>query len=256
MTRWTSFRSPEIAARIAAGRTMAVLPVGATEQHGPHLPTGVDTLLVESICAEACERRDVLMLPPLAYGCSHGHTGHWAGTLSLSPRLLATLVEEIAIWAVRSGVDRLLFISGHATNGPSIESAILQLRYDLPQARFATRGLWELSPEALRLYTLDGSDVHANLAETAMLLAVRPEEVDMTLAQDVEDVTIGKLWKYDMPAATTIGVVGRPSEATTKLGSNMYERLVNDLAALLAAAEAEAWPVAAAPNDVAKRAVI
>ncbi|CAN7621189.1 creatininase family protein [Phenylobacterium sp. LjRoot225] len=242
MTRWTSVRSPEIAARIASGRTVAVLPVGATEQHGPHLPSGVDTLLVESISAAACERQDVLMLPPLAYGCSHGHTGRWAGTLSLSPRLLATLVEEIATWAVRAGVDRLLIVSGHATNGPSIESAILQLRHDLPQARFATRGLWELSPEALRLYTMDGSDVHANLAETAMLLALRPDEVDMTLARDVEDVTIGKLWRYDMPAVTANGVVGRPSQATAEFGREMYERLVSDLAALLAAAEAEAWP--------------
>jgi creatinine amidohydrolase len=176
MTRWSSISSARIAERIARGQTLAVLPIGATEQHGPHLPTGVDTLLVESICAAACERADVLMLPPLTYGCSHGHTARWAGTLSLSPRLLAAIIEQTGAWAVRSGIDRLLIVSGHASNVPSIESAILQLRYDFPKARFATRGLWELSAEARRLYTLDGEDVHANLAETAMLLAIRPSE--------------------------------------------------------------------------------
>lgn len=241
-TRWSSATSPVIAATMATGQRMAVLPIGATEQHGPHLPTGTDTALVEAVCAAACAAADVLMLPPLPYGCSHGHTARWAGTLSLSPRVLAQVIEELATWAIRSGVDRLLIVSGHATNGPSIESAILQLRHDHPHVRFAARGLWELSAAARKIYTEDGADVHANLAETAMLLALCPEEVDMAEARDTDDLTIGRIWRYDMPAVTETGVVGHPKGATAERGRGMRDQLIRDLTALLACAAAEDWP--------------
>src|SRR6266567_2244663 len=133
MTHWARLTSRQIGEYVARGRTLAVLPIGATEQHGAHLPTGTDTVLAERICTIACGRREVLMLPTIPYGCSYGHTQQWSGTLSLSPRILAELICEIARWVLGSGIDRLLLVSGHATNGPSIESAILQLRLEFPK---------------------------------------------------------------------------------------------------------------------------
>ena len=218
MTSWTKSTGPKVGEVISEkGRTIAVLPIGATEQHGPHLATGTDTMLAEAICGEACRRRNVLMLPAIPYGCSFGHSDAWPGTLSLSPETLTAVLCEVASWAVdANGIDRLIFISGHATNGPSIESAILRLRYKYPQARFATRGLWEISEEALRLYTLDAADIHANVAETSMVLALDPDCVEMDRAEDVEDVTVGLVWRYAMPAVTKNGVVGRPSESSAE----------------------------------------
>lgn len=244
MTSWAKLTAPQIGDLVERqGRRMAVLPIGATEQHGPHLATGTDTLLAETICGEACRRRNVLLLPAIPYGCSFGHSDAWPGTISLSPETLASVLCEVADWAIRTtGIDRLLFISGHATNGPSIESAILRLRYEHPDMRFATRGLWEISAEALRLYTLDAADIHANVAETSMVLAIEPDWVQMDRAEDVEEVTVGKIWRYAMPAVTPNGVVGRPSESSAKLGRDMLDRIIADFEKLLEAAETEEWP--------------
>jgi len=244
MTSWAQSTGPQLGEMVAEGRrSLAVLPIGATEQHGPHLATGTDTLLADTICREACRRRNIPMLPAVPYGCSYGHSNAWPGTLSLSPATLASVLCELARWAIdNTGIDRLFFISGHATNGPSIESAILQLRYEYPRARFATRGLWEISEEALRLYTLDAADIHANVAETSMVMAIDPDSVRIERAEDIEDVTIGKVWRYAMPAVTPNGVVGSPSGSTVELGRKMLERIIGDLEALLEQAENEAWP--------------
>jgi creatinine amidohydrolase len=244
MSPWAQLTSRQIGELVATtGRSMAVFPMGATEQHGAHLATGTDTILVDRICREACQRRGILKLPALPFGCSHGHTQKWPGTLSLSPTILTEVLCEISRWAIGgTGIDRLFFVSGHATNGPSTESAILQLRHEFPRVRFAYRGLWEISEEARRIYTIDAPDMHANLAETAMMLAIEPEGVEMKNARDVPDVTIGKFWRYAMPAVTPNGVVGRPSEASAAAGEAMLEQIIQDLEKLLVKAEAEDWP--------------
>ncbi len=249
MTSWARTTSPDLGDLVTgAGRSVAVLPIGATEQHGAHLPTGTDTLLAETVCREACRRRGVLMLPALPYGCSYGHTNAWPGTLSLSPGTLTSVVCEIARWAIDANrIDRILFVSGHATNGPPIESAILQLRHEYPHARFAARGLWDLSDEARRLYSADVPDMHANIAETAMVLAIDPQSVYMDRAEDVDDVTVGRIWRYAMPAVTSCGVVGHPSRANAENGQAMLDRLISDLTLLLESAESESWPAIPIP---------
>ncbi|UGV25262.1 creatininase family protein [Rhodopseudomonas boonkerdii] len=254
MTAWAQSTGPQLGNLVrTAGRSLAVFPIGATEQHGSHLMTGTDTLLVETVCREACHRCNVPMLPALPYGCSYGHTQAWPGTVSLSPGTLAKVLCEVARWAIDgTGIDRLLFVSGHATNAPSIESAILQLRYEYPRVRFANRGLWEISNEAHRIYTSDGADIHANVAETSMVLAIEPQGVQMDRAEDVTDVTAGRLWRYAMPAVTANGVVGRPSEATAAAGRQMLDRLVQDLETVLEQAQAETWPLVQCPPHSAK----
>jgi creatinine amidohydrolase len=253
MTAWAQLSESQLGELVAAGRSLAVFPIGATEQHGPHLATGTDTLLSEWICREACRRCNLLMLPVLPFGCSLGHTKKWPGTLSLTPDTLAKVIYEVASWAIGSTkIDRLLFISGHATNGASIESALLQLRYDFPNVRFATRGLWDISEEALKIYTSDGPDIHANVAETSMVLAIEPDNVRMDKAQDVEDVSVGTIWRYGMPAVTSTGVVGRPTTASAMLGRQMLDRIVDDLVALLQRAEREPWPTIPTPSPESK----
>lgn len=249
MTAWTKLTGPELGELVASGRSLAVFPIGATEQHGPHLATGTDTLLSEWICRKACRRRNLPMLPALPFGCSLGHTNAWPGTLSLTPNTLANVIYEVASWAiVTTKIDRLLFISGHATNGPSIESALLRLRYEFPAVRFATRGLWDISEAALKIYRSDGLDIHANLAETSMVLAIEPHRVSMEKAQDVEDASAGLIWRYAMPAMTSTGVVGHPSKASAALGRQMLDRIVDDLVELLVQAEREAWPAVQTPS--------
>jgi creatinine amidohydrolase len=74
---------------------LAVLPVGATEQHGPHLPTGTDTIIANGLCHAVSALTGALVLPPITIGCSYGHGTSFPGTLSFSPEQLARAVQDV-----------------------------------------------------------------------------------------------------------------------------------------------------------------
>lgn len=231
----------EIGAAAAAG-AVAVLPVGATEQHGPHLATGTDTLLADHVATAAVERTGDVVLPALAYGCSLGHTDRWAGTLSLHPATMTGVVVEVGRWAHASGFRKLVIVNGHATNGPPCESAILQLRHELPELRPRFVSIFDLTPEIAARYTEDAPDFHANEAETSMLLHLDESQVRADKAVDEPDRTVGRVLSYPMPAVTRSGVVGAPSTASAERGAALVEQLVDALADLLARARAEQDP--------------
>jgi len=242
MPRWDLMTSTEIGAAIASGIDLAILPVGATEQHGPHLASGCDTISAETIAVLASEKSGALVLPGIPYGCSLGHTDKWPGTLSLHPMTLTQVVLECCRWLQKNGIRKVLLLSGHATNDPPLRSAILQLRYEHPECQYATMGLWEISTRARDLYLRDGDDIHANRGETSVLMHLRPEMVRIEKAEDVGDVTPGKVFSYAMPATTPNGVVGRPSESTAEDGAMMVRAIVEDLEDWIEKALAEGWP--------------
>jgi creatinine amidohydrolase len=231
----------EIDAAAAAG-AVAVLPVGATEQHGPHLATGTDTLLADHVAAAAAERTGDVVLPALAYGCSLGHTDRWPGTLSLHPATMTGVVVEVGRWAHASGFRKLVIVNGHATNGPPCQSAILQLRHELPELRPRFVSIFELTPEIAERYTEDAPDFHANEAETSMLLHLDESQARADQAVDEPDRTVGRVLSYPMPAVTRSGVVGRPTTASAERGAALLEQLVDALADLLGRARAERDP--------------
>ena len=226
----------------AAAGAVAVLPVGATEQHGPHLATGTDTLLAEHVAEAAAELTGDIVLPALPYGCSLGHTDRWPGTLSLHPTTMITVVVELGRWAYASGFRKLMLVNGHATNGPPCQSAILQLRYELPDLRPGFVSIFELTPEIAKRYTEDAPDFHANEAETSMLLHLAESNVKRERAVDEPDRTVGRVLSYAMPAVTRSGVVGTPSTAAAARGADLVEQLVDALAELLKRARAERDP--------------
>src|ERR1700730_1629 len=146
--RWDLMTSPEIADAVRKGMDLALLPVGATEQHGPHLATGCDTISPEEIAWRVAERTGVVVLPAIPYGISLGHTSHWAGTVSLHPQTLTQLVLEIARWVLASGFSKLIMLNG---NGPNVTAR--KLMAELDARTFEGRG------------------------ETSLLLHVRPGAV-------------------------------------------------------------------------------
>jgi creatinine amidohydrolase len=231
----------EIGAAAAAG-AVAVLPVGATEQHGPHLATGTDTLLAEHVAGAAAERTGDVVLPALPYGCSLGHTDRWPGTLSLHPATMTAVVVEVGRWAHASGFRKLVIVNGHATNGPPCQSAILQLRHELPDLRPRFVSIFDLTPEIAARYTEDAPDFHANEAETSMLLHIDESQVRPDRIVDEPDRTVGRVLTYPMPAVTSSGVVGTPSAASAERGAALVEQLVDALADLLRRARTEADP--------------
>jgi len=231
----------EVGAAGAAG-AIAVLPVGATEQHGPHLATGTDTLLAAHVAQAAAERTGDVVLPALPYGCSLGHTDRWPGTLSLHPGTMLAVVVEVGRWAHASGFRKLVIVNGHATNGPPCQSAILQLRHELPDLRPRFVSIFDITPEIAARYTEDAPDFHANEAETSMVLHLAEGQVRQERAVDEPDRTVGRVLSYPMPAVTSSGVVGTPSTASAARGAELVEQLVEALADLLVRARAEDDP--------------
>ncbi len=231
----------EIGEAAAAG-AVAVLPVGATEQHGAHLPTGTDTLLAAHVAETAAEQTGDLVLPPLAYGCSLGHTDHWPGTLSLHPTTMTAAIVELGRWVHASGFSKLVIVNGHATNGPPCQSAILQLRHELPDLRARFVSIFDLTPAIAERYTEDAPDFHANEAETSMLLHLAEAQVRLERAVDEPDRTVDRVLSYPMPAVTRSGTVGTPSAASAERGAELVEQLVGALAELLRQARAERDP--------------
>jgi creatinine amidohydrolase len=226
----------------AAAGAVAVLPVGATEQHGAHLATGTDTLLAEHVANVAAERTGDVALPALPYGCSLGHTDRWPGTLSLHPTTMTAVVVEVGRWVHASGFRKLVIVNGHATNGPPCQSAILQLRHELPDLRPRFVSIFDLTPEIAARYTEDAPDFHANEAETSMVLHLDDSQVRPGQAVDEPDRTVGRVLSYPMPAVTSSGVVGAPTTASAERGAALVEQLVDALAELLRRARAERDP--------------
>jgi creatinine amidohydrolase len=244
MPEWGELTYEEVGELAGAG-VVTVLPVGATEQHGPHLGTGTDAVLAEQAVRAAVDRTGDLALPVLAYGCSLGHTDKWPGTLSLSAATLTATVIDIGKWLHASGFRKLVMVNSHATNGPPCQSALLELRHQRPELRMRFVSLFDITPVPDQGYWRDADDPHANDAETSMLLHVAPNLVKMDRVVDEEDRTPGRVLQYAMPQVTDSGVVGRPSEATAAKGEQLFGAIVDGLVDLLRKARAEEDPLSA-----------
>ena len=226
--QWSSLAWPDLARMLEAppsggGLHVGLVPVGATEQHGPHLPTGTDTIVATGVCAAVAERCGAPVLPAIAVGASYGHGTELPGTLSLSPELLAMLVRQYAAWTATSGLRRLLFVNAHFGNAAAISVATDHLRLFRPDLRVGAVDWWAADPAVTAEVLADGSDIHANRAETALMMALAPELVHRERISDAddEDRTTDLVFRYTAPALSTNGVTGRPSEATPELGEKL-----------------------------------
>lgn len=241
-----------LGARADGGHDVGLVPVGAIEQHGPHLPTVTDTLIAEGICAEAARRCDALVLPAIPLGASYGHGTLLPGTISLSPDLLAGVVGAYAEWAAYSGLRRLLFVNAHLGNMAALGVATDRLRLYRPDLRVGVVSWFDITGEVLAECTADGEDIHANRAETSLMLALAPELVrtDRIADGDDEDRTAGLVFRYTAPALSRNGVTGRPSQADAALGVRLLDLIAEELAARVVAGRVEEPPlgVAAPPH--------
>jgi creatinine amidohydrolase len=228
---------------------VGLVPVGATEQHGPHLPTGTDTIIATTVCDLASELTGAPVLPAIPVACSYGHGTIMPGTLSLTPSLLAAVAIQYAEWAATSGLTRLIFVNAHFGNAASLGTATDHLRLYRPDLRVAAVDWWSLDPEVAHDTTVDGDDVHAGRAETSIMLHIAPHLVDLGKASTADDPdrTQGLVFRYTAPALSTNGVTGRPSDASPEFGSRLLDRTVTALAELIRKGRIEKPPLGAAP---------
>ncbi len=163
--------------------TVAVLPVAAIEQHGPHLPVSVDTTINQGMIARALALLDadapVLVLPTQAVGLSVEHI-RFPGTLTSSAETLLALWTEIGESVARAGVRRLVIVNSHGGQPQLVELVCRRLR--IRARMFAVGCMWSRlgSPSGLD----DPEGIHGGLVETSVMLRLQPERVDMAKARN------------------------------------------------------------------------
>jgi len=237
---------PEIGDLSGKHGGLLLLPTGATEQHGPHLPVAMDSLLVERVCAEASARGGVPVLPTLRYTVSQGHTTKWPGTFSLGHETFIATVREIAGWAAAGGWRRLLVVNSHFGNDAPLRVAIDQLRLaHLGRMQVGLLHVFQLSEAIWDAYTDDAADLHANRAETSLMLHLFPELVheERLATSDDEDRTVDTVFSHPVAQTSRNGVTGTPSQASAAEGERLFEGMVEALVAKLERARDEEPPL-------------
>ncbi len=243
MPNWAELTADEIGALAGPG-AVGLVPVGATEQHGPHLPTGTDTIIATALCAAASAATGAIVLPPIVVGCSYGHGTGLPGTLSLSPAQLAATVRQWAEWAATSNLTRLLFVNAHAGNEAGLSTGTDHLRLHRPDLRVGFVTWWNLSDDLRREMLADGPDAHANQAETSLMRVIAPDLVRLERLADAddEDRTAGLVFRYTAPALSANGVTGRPSASSPQQGAALRSRIIAALTDLVERGRAEEPP--------------
>jgi creatinine amidohydrolase len=224
-----TWREVHHAARAAADPDSALapvvlIPVGSTEQHGPHLPLATDTLIAEELAERASHRTDGLMLgPTLAVTASGEHHG-FAGTLSIGTAATTQVAIELgrsADWAAG-----IVFVNGHGGNHRALTEAVDVLR---SEGR-SVLAWWPRWPQRV-----DGGppDLHAGRIETSMMLAIDPGLVRLELAEAGPaaplDELLPALRRHGVRQVATNGVLGDPEGASGSEGERLIARFVDDL---------------------------
>lgn len=243
--KWADRTWSELPRDLAKASRAAILPVGATEQHGPHLGTGMDFILADMLCEKVAERTSVPMLPTLPYGCSLGHSRRWPGTIALQPITLITIVKEIGDWAYHSGVRRLFVVNSHVTNAAPLRCSLEMLRAEHDDMMVAVINTPTISERVRKAHFSDAEDWHANAAETALMLAEAPAIVrtELLSASDDQDRTKGLVFAHPVNRTSLNGVTGLPSRARVEDGRELFNWMVEDLSALIEQGNSEQPPL-------------
>ncbi len=205
---WQEVRSPEFD-ELDPERTVAVLPVGAIEQHGPHLPVMVDACLnaavIERALALLPAGTPVLVLPMTAVGKSDEHRDY-KGTLTLSAETLTRVWYEIGASVRRAGVRKLLLFNSHGGQPQVMQIVARQLRIDHGMLAVAANWFsWGLPPDLFTDQELSHG-IHAGAIETSMMLALHPDLVRQDLVQDFAPATLEDEVAY--PRLRALGAAG------------------------------------------------
>jgi creatinine amidohydrolase/Fe(II)-dependent formamide hydrolase-like protein len=222
---------------------VALLPVGAVEQHGPHLPLDTDAFDADYLArrvAEACTTPKPLVLPLVAYGVSYHHMD-FSGTLSVSPETMARLIHEIGMSVARCGVTKLVMINGHGGNAPALHLAAQMINRDAHIFTCVDTG--ETSDADVHELVETPNDVHAGEIETSTTMAIRPQLVRADLAPRMVprfssrylDFTSKRSvgWYARTKKISRNGVLGDATKATAEKGEKIWDLMTRRLVELV-----------------------
>ena len=229
-----------------------VIPLGACEQHGPHLPVFVDSIQVSEI-ARRIEQRlsdQILLAPTLWLGCSHHHKD-FAGTLTLPPSLYIQVIQEVVRSVLRAVFRRILLLNGHGGNttpGTAALSELVAMDDAADDAYLALATWWQIAGEVIRPEMVGVTQpvvAHAGAYETSLIMALRPDLVDTEKIKARSPVLKDKWFNSDDDAGkrlavfrrfhrfTADGPMGKPEEASVDSGNKILEAVTAEITQFL-----------------------
>ena len=229
---------PEVELSITRGTTGVVVPVGAIEQHGPHLPLCVDAELGTALGVRVARNLgDALVGPTIRVGCSEHHMG-FAGTVSIRPETLSAICHDYVVSLVRHGFTRIYFVPSHGGNFkplaemlPDLEAAAAAID---PEARVSAYtdllGLvsvwkWVVEEEVGLGGNVGG---HADIAEASEMLFLHPELVRVGRAEpglmgELDQSLVDRVFERGLRSVTANGILGDPRGMDAELGSTLLD---------------------------------
>lgn len=244
---WTEFAAREFDG-LDPMQTVAMMPIAAVEQHGPHLPVGVDTYINQGLCEALAKRLpedyDLRILPVQAVGKSNEHV--WSkGTVTHTATNLIDAWTQIGLEVARSGIRKLVMVNSHGGNEDIMSIVARELR--VRAGMFVVRSGWRFPHEGIisddeRRYGIHGGD-----AETSLMLHLQPDLVDMDRAENFVTVHVNdeQQYRYLRPTGSAHayawtaddvnpkGAAGDASVATADKGARLAEAQVSGMLELL-----------------------
>ncbi|MGI8329442.1 mycofactocin biosynthesis peptidyl-dipeptidase MftE [Actinomadura scrupuli] len=224
--------------------SLVLLPLGSTEQHGPHLPLSTDSVIAQVVAERVAAALPPgaagppLVAPALGYGSSGEHAG-FPGTVSLGHQALHAVIVEttrsLALWA-----ERVVFVNGHGGNVPSLRTAVGQMRAEGHDVAWVGCGV-------------PGGDAHAGFTETSVMLCLAPGQVRMDRAVAGDDRPLAsimpELVAHGVRAVSPSGVLGDPCGATAEHGREIVRAMVSDAVRRIAAWRADPQGMLLDPDE-------
>ena len=239
---WRKLRADELREQ-ARRNAIVILPIASLEQHGPHLPVEVDSMLGEAVAARTAEKilaegQPVLVLPVVWTGLSEHHMS-FGGTVTLDNAAFTAVIEGVVRSVLRHGFRRIVLLNAHGGNENALRAITDELtpRLGVPIVQLT---YWYAAAVAIaKILETQGGLQHACEAETSMMMAVRPDLVALDrigLAQsnttpDVSDVVGGGVYRWrSIGSRSGSGVIGNPEAATPAKGEALFDAISAALA--------------------------
>jgi creatinine amidohydrolase len=251
---WRKLRADQLREK-ARQDAVVILPIASLEQHGPHLPVEVDSMLGETVArrtAEAAVARGqpVLVLPVLWTGLSEHHMS-FGGTVTLDFPAFSAVVEGVVRSVIRHGFKRIVLLNAHGGNENALRTITDELTPKLGVALVQFTYWYAAAVPIARILETQGGLQHACEAETSMMMAVRPELVatdriplaKVNMTPDVSDVVGGGVYRWrTIGSRSSSGVIGNAEAATAEKGERLFAAIAEALADKLCNAELWALP--------------
>jgi creatinine amidohydrolase len=245
-------RSPEVG-ELVKKNGMVIIPIGACEEHGRHLPVNTDTEIAFNAAADAAKKVSkeipLAVTPPVWFGYTVGVLKNWPGTITIKPKVLIDLLYDICTSLIDMGIDKILIVNGHGNNPGVLDVVVRSIGDDrrVFPGIVNVFSLWDKDHINKVRKSLEGGIGHAGEVETSLMLHYT-DLVDMSVADDTDIMTsdvqscpvdFAPARKKKLYLSTwyledsKYGGAGDPTHATEELGRDIHNKMVEELAAVI-----------------------